>query len=91
MIIEAIQLRHSTHTHHSLQLQTHQNQQLQHRFLEDQDQPQQHRLDENNELTLKSLDFSLTKRLLSAVFFLLIIYAWKQYIDDEEQSDTIYI
>lgn len=40
---------------------------------------------------LDTLDFSLTRRLLGAVFFLLIIYAWKQYIDDEEESDTIYI
>lgn len=43
------------------------------------------------DLKLNTLDFSLTRRLLSAVFFLLIIYAWKQYIDDEEESDTIYI
>lgn len=102
MIFEAIQIRHSTHTHHSLQLHTHQqqqfnHQQLQHRFLEgqdlDQQQQHQHRLDGNgdDELTLKSLDFSLTKRLLAAVFFLLIIYAWKQYIEDGEESDTIYI
>lgn len=40
---------------------------------------------------LDALDFSLTKRLLGAVFFLLIIYAWKQYIGDEEESDLIYI
>lgn len=40
---------------------------------------------------VETLDFSLTKRLLGAVFFLLIIYAWKQYINDEEDSDTIYI
>lgn len=37
------------------------------------------------------LDFSLTKRLLAAVFFLLVIYAWKQYLEDGEESDTIYI
>uniref|UniRef100_A0A182SLT5 Uncharacterized protein n=1 Tax=Anopheles maculatus TaxID=74869 RepID=A0A182SLT5_9DIPT len=43
------------------------------------------------DLKLHTLDFSLTRRLLGAVFFLLIIYAWKQYIDDEEESDTIYI
>uniref|UniRef100_A0A182MJ07 Uncharacterized protein n=1 Tax=Anopheles culicifacies TaxID=139723 RepID=A0A182MJ07_9DIPT len=43
------------------------------------------------DLKLDTLDFSLTRRLLGAVFFLLIIYAWKQYIDDEEESDTIYI
>lgn len=43
------------------------------------------------ELKFNTLDFSLTRRLLGAVFFLLIIYAWKQYIDDEEESDTIYI
>ncbi|ETN59691.1 hypothetical protein AND_008724 [Anopheles darlingi] len=43
------------------------------------------------DIKLDALDFSLTKRLLGAVFFLLIIYAWKQYIDDEEESDTIYI
>lgn len=105
MIFEAIQLRHSTHTHHSLQLQTQhlqqqqqlQHHQLQHRFLEDQDldqqqQQHQHRLDGdgNREPALKTLDFSLTKRLLAAVFFLLVIYAWKQYIEDEEESDTIY-
>lgn len=40
---------------------------------------------------LDALDFSLTRRLLGAVFFLLIIYAWKQYIDDDEGSDFIYI
>uniref|UniRef100_A0A182NQZ4 Uncharacterized protein n=1 Tax=Anopheles dirus TaxID=7168 RepID=A0A182NQZ4_9DIPT len=43
------------------------------------------------DIKLDTLDFSLTRRLLGAVFFLLIIYAWKQYIDDEEESDTIYI
>lgn len=40
---------------------------------------------------LDDLDFSLTRRLLCAVFFLLVIYAWKQYIDDEEASDIVYI
>lgn len=43
------------------------------------------------DLKFNTLDFSLTRRLLGAVFFLLVIYAWKQYIDDEEESDTIYI
>lgn len=102
MIFEAIRLQHSTH--HSLQLHSHQHQQqlqnqhnsLQHRFLEDnpdldRDQRHQQLNGDDVELKLKSLDFGLTKRLLAAVFFLLVIYAWKQYIDEDEESDTIYI
>lgn len=101
MIFETIQLRHPTH--HSLQLHLHQQQQqlrnqhqhqpLQHRFLEDQDLDQDHQQQQQQhfDIEFKSLDFNLTKRLLAAVFFLLVIYAWKQYIDDEEESDTIYI
>lgn len=108
MIFETIQLQHSTHTHHSLQLHSHQQQpqqqlrnphqhhSLQHRFLDEQDldqdgNRQRHRFNDDAELELKSLDFGLTKRLLAAVFFLLVIYAWKQYIDEDEESDTIYI
>lgn len=80
MIFEAIEFQPPTSNHHSLhsQQQLHQNQ------LHQQQLPP--RTPE-----LKSLDFSLTKRLLAAVFFLLVIYAWKQYLEDGEESDTIYI
>lgn len=76
MIFEAIEFRPSIHPLHSQTLSAADHQQL------PPPPPQP---------TLKSLDFSLTKRLLAAVFFLLVIYAWKQYIDDAEESDTIYI
>lgn len=81
MIFEAIEFQPPTSNHHSLhsQQQLHQNQ-LHHQQQLPPRTPE-----------LKSLDFSLTKRLLAAVFFLLVIYAWKQYLEDGEESDTIYI
>ncbi|EDS38771.1 conserved hypothetical protein [Culex quinquefasciatus] len=76
MIFEAIEFQPPTSNHHShLQQQLH----------------QQHHQQLPPSPELNSLDFSLTKRLLAAVFFLLVIYAWKQYIEEGEQSDTIYI
>lgn len=77
MIFEAIEFRPSIHPLHSQTLH--------------QQQPQQQQQLPPPPPQLKSLDFSLTKRLLAAVFFLLVIYAWKQYIDDAAESDTIYI
>lgn len=80
MIFEAIEFQPAVHHRslHSQQLHQHQSQ-------------QQQQLPPTPPPELKSLDFSLTKRLLAAVFFLLVIYAWKQYLEDGEESDTIYI
>lgn len=82
MIFEAIEFQPPTSNHHSLHSQQ---QQLRQNQLHHQQQLPPHTPE------LKSLDFSLTKRLLAAVFFLLVIYAWKQYLEDGEESDTIYI
>lgn len=83
MIFEAIEFQPPTSNHHSLHSQ--QQQQLHQNQLHHQQQLPPHTPE------FKSLDFSLTKRLLAAVFFLLVIYAWKQYLEDGEESDTIYI
>lgn len=86
MIFEAIEFQPAVHHRslHSQQLHQHQQQshpQQQQLPLPPSSPPQHH----------PPLDFSLTKRLLAAVFFLLVIYAWKQYLEDGEESDTIYI
>uniref|UniRef100_A0A1Q3F267 Putative cpij013384 histone deacetylase 3 n=1 Tax=Culex tarsalis TaxID=7177 RepID=A0A1Q3F267_CULTA len=83
MIFEAIEFQPLTSNHHS-HLHSPQTQQLLHH-------QHQQQLPPTPTLEFKSLDFSLTKRLLAAVFFLLVIYAWKQYLEDGEESDTIYI
>lgn len=93
MIFEAIELQPAVH-HRSLHSQQlHQHQQQSHQQHQQQlplpPSPPPHHHPSPPEL--KSLDFSLTKRLLAAVFFLLVIYAWKQYLEDGEESDTIYI
>lgn len=81
MIFEAIEFQPAVH-HRSLH-----SQQLHQQQLPLPPSPPSH----HHPPELKSLDFSLTKRLLAAVFFLLVIYAWKQYLEDGEESDTIYI
>lgn len=91
MIFEAIEFQPVHHRSlHSQQLHQHQQQSHPQQQLPLPPTPQhQHHSPPPPEL--KSLDFSLTKRLLAAVFFLLVIYAWKQYLEDGEESDTIYI